>query len=78
MTTQPSNPQENEYQKMTLLMMVQLAAPHTWPAAIIPALIGTCLAAAFGFSVSATLAMVLLAIVVLMQSAVNTINDYYD
>ena len=78
MTKQPSNPQENEYQEMTLLMMVQLSAPHTWPAAIIPALIGTCLAAAFGFHVSATLAMVLLAIVILMQSAVNTINDYYD
>lgn len=59
-------------------MALQIAAPHTWPAAILPALIAMACAAANGYAVSAVMALVLLAICILMQSAVNTFNDYYD
>lgn len=59
-------------------MALQIAAPHTWPAAILPALIALACAAANGYTVSAVMALVLLAICILMQAAVNTFNDYYD
>ena len=58
-------------------MALQIAAPHTWPAAILPALIAMA-CAANGYTVSAVMALVLLAICILMQAAVNTFNDYYD
>ena len=58
-------------------MAVNLSAPHTWPAAILPALIATCAAATVA-PISVTMAITLLVIVVLMQAAVNTFNDYYD
>ena len=58
-------------------MAVNLAAPHTWPAAIMPTLIAVA-ASASVMPVSVTMACTLLVIVVLMQSAVNTFNDYYD
>ena len=59
-------------------MALQIAAPHTWPAAILPALIAMACAAANGYTVSAVMALVLLAICILMQAAVNTFNDYFD
>lgn len=59
-------------------MALQIAAPHTWPAAILPALTAMACAAANGYAVSAVMALVLLAICILMQAAVNTFNDYYD
>jgi len=58
-------------------MALNLAAPHTWPAAIMPTLVAVCAAAAVG-PVSVTVTICLLVIVVLMQSSVNTFNDYYD
>lgn len=67
-----------EYQKFTVKMTVQLAAPHTWPAAILPALVATSAAAATGHAISPIMACVLLAICILMQASVNTFNDYYD
>ncbi|MGO5315879.1 prenyltransferase [Paraeggerthella sp. LCP19S3_G8] len=59
-------------------MAVQLAAPHTWPAAILPVLVATAAAAATTGAISAVMACVLLVICVLMQASVNTFNDYYD
>ena len=59
-------------------MALQIAAPHTWPAAILPALIAMACAVANEYTVSAVMALVLLAICILMQAAVNTFNDYYD
>lgn len=64
--------------RLTLRMCVQLAAPHTWPAAIFPVLVATACATATHGGVSAVMACVLLAIAILMQAAVNTFNDYYD
>lgn len=65
------------YQPLTLRMAVNLAAPHTWPAAILPLLVAVVLAAS-QTAVSVTLVIDMLLIVVLMQSSVNTFNDYYD
>lgn len=64
--------------RLTPRMAWQLAAPHTWPAAILPALVAVAAASATAASVSVTMSCVLLAICVLMQAAVNTFNDYYD
>ncbi len=62
---------------MTARMALNLAAPHTWPAAILPALIASAAATRMG-PVSVSMTLALLVIVILMQSAVNTFNDYYD
>lgn len=70
--------QEAAFGRLTPLMALQLAAPHTWPAAILPALVAVSCAAAQGFPVSVTMACALLAICILMQAAVNTFNDYFD
>lgn len=55
-----------------------MAAPHTWPASIYPVLLAAVLALACGHTLSLTLLFTLLLIAVLMQSAVNTFNDYQD
>ena len=73
MTSLSSNPKERAYGRFTAQMALDIAAPHTWPVAV-----ATSLAIATGYQVSATLAVVLLAICILMQSSVNTFNDYYD
>ncbi len=73
-----AKPAPIRYERLTSRMALQLAAPHTWPAAILPALIGIATGAAVSNAVSFTTALVLLAICILMQSAVNTFNDYYD
>jgi len=66
------------YQKLTPKAILQLAAPHTWaPASIIPVLFAGILALGNNmFSVG--LFYILLLSSVLMQSAVNSLNDYYD
>jgi len=66
-----------KYARFTVQMAWNLAAPHTWPAAIMPTLVAVSAAGVAG-SVSVTMSLTLLAIVVLMQSSVNTFNDYYD
>ena len=66
------------FQPLTPKMALQLAAPHTWPAAILPTLIATCAAASIKHVCSVSASIVCLVIVILMQSAVNTFNDYYD
>ena len=68
---------QNDYSRLAPEMALNLAAPHTWPAAIMPTLVAICAAGCIG-PVSFTLSLVLLVIVVLMQSSVNTFNDYYD
>ena len=81
MNTTATNPEpisRSEYGRFTPLMALQIAAPHTWPAAILPALIAMACAATNRYTVSAVMALVLLAICILMQAAVNTFNDYYD
>lgn len=78
MMSHVSEHKEQAYGRFTVKMALDIAAPHTWPAAILPVAVATSLAIATGYQVSATLAIVLLAICILMQSSVNTFNDYYD
>lgn len=74
---------DGRFAPLTPKLMMQLAAPHTWPASIFPVLVALALACVLGGragsgQVSGLMACVLLAISVSMQSAVNTINDYFD
>lgn len=78
MNEETSTASEGTYGRLTARMAVQLAAPHTWPAAILPALVAVAAAAVTAPTVSVVMACVLLVICVLMQAAVNTFNDYYD
>ena len=66
------------YAPLKAAFALQLAAPHTWPASILPVFFSIALAAVSGGKVSLTLAAALLCISVLMQSAANTLNDYFD
>ena len=66
------------FERFTARMAWNLAAPHTWPAAILPVALSIACACTTHGSVSATLSITLLAICILMQSSVNTFNDYYD
>lgn len=76
--TRTQNQEEQPFGRFTAKMAIDIAAPHTWPASLLPVAIAVCLATATGYAVSASLAIVLLAICILMQSSVNTFNDYYD
>lgn len=74
-----ANDEFKEYGHLTVTLALQLAAPHTWVAAILPVLIATCCAAVTSTSpLSVVMICVLLVICILMQSAVNTFNDYFD
>ena len=57
---------------------IQFAAPHTWPASVLPALLGAAFAYAGGYALAAWRLLITLVTGVLLQSAVNTLNDYRD
>ncbi|MBR5260326.1 MAG: prenyltransferase [Eggerthellaceae bacterium] len=80
MTTEieTTSTKSTEYQPLTPKLAWQLAAPHTWPASIMPIAVATAAAYATNGSVSFSMSVTLLVICVLMQSAVNTFNDYFD
>lgn len=69
---------QTAYEPFTLKLAWDLAAPPTWPAAIMPALVAIALSATFLGSVNVILACLLVVICILMQSAANMINDYFD
>ena len=64
--------------RLSLLMALRLAAPHTWAASLIPALLGAALTDAAGLSVDTGMLLCLTAACVFMQAAANTFNDYSD
>ena len=63
---------------MTAAAAIRLAAVHTWPAAVCPALFGSFWCLQRGISMSPAQAVLLAAACVLSQSSVNTLNDYVD
>lgn len=67
-----------EYVTLSPKMMVQLAAPHTWVAAVAPVLVGVSIALSVQGSVSHELWIIMLVTCILMQSGVNILNDYMD
>lgn len=66
------------YEGMTAAAAIRLAAVHTWPAAVCPALFGIFWCLQRGISMSPAQAVLLAAACVLSQSSVNTLNDYVD
>ena len=64
--------------KTGLREIVLLAAPHTWAASCVPALLSAVLARVHTGRVSLVMALLTLLISVLMQSAVNAFDDYSD
>lgn len=73
-----ANTQTLSFTPLSPKLALQLAAPHTWPASIMPAFVATAAALSMKGSISVVLTLVLLLICVLMQSSVNTFNDYFD
>jgi 1,4-dihydroxy-2-naphthoate octaprenyltransferase len=67
-----------EYRRISLKNALNLAAPHTWPASVFPVLLGTLLSAALSRSFDPIVFFALIVAAVLLQSSVNTINDYFD
>jgi len=55
-----------------------LAAPHTWAASVMPVMLGAVLSVALTGLCVIPILLCVLPIAVLMQAAVNTINDYCD
>ena len=67
-----------EYTRLTPKLALQLAAPHTWPAAILPCLAGVCAAGVYAGRLSIIISLILLVICILFQAAANTFNNYFD
>ena len=63
---------------LTPRLMLQLAAPHTWAASVMPVFLAMSFTAADFGTLSSLMVIILLLISILMQSAVNTFNDYQD
>ena len=78
MTESASSKDQRPYERFTLKMAVELAAPHTWPASILPVLVATSCAVVHSPALDILMVCALLAICILMQASVNTFNDYYD
>lgn len=67
-----------EQKSLNARLALQLAAPHTWAASVTPVLLtGAIVYRDYG-NLNTVLFLVLLLICILMQSAVNTLNDYHD
>lgn len=68
----------NGYDRLTARQAVQLANPRSWVASVLPALFAAIYCALDGFDVHPGRAAALTALCALMQSSVNTLNDYFD
>ncbi|MEG0750740.1 MAG: prenyltransferase [Oscillospiraceae bacterium] len=67
------------FKKLTARAALNLAASHTWPpSSVLTVIYGSLLALFLGCEWSTLIFCAVLAISVLMQSAVNTLNDYHD
>lgn len=63
---------------LTPRLAIRLAAPHTWPASVYPALFGELYCLLAGYEMTLAMAAALLCACILMQSSVNTLNDFFD
>ncbi len=73
-----ASPTSEHRDRLTPRLMLQLAAPHTWPAAVMPVLGSAAMAYSTTGALEAPLVLLLLVICVLMQSTANALNDYFD
>lgn len=63
---------------MTPRLALNLAAPHTWAASVFPALFADFYCWQQGLGLAWIKGIMLLAACIFLQSAVNTLNDYFD
>lgn len=63
---------------MTVKSIIELAAPHTWPASTIPVFLAAMLGASLEHQFSPYLFFSVLLTSIFLQCAVNTLNDYAD
>jgi hypothetical protein len=63
---------------LTLKLALQLAAPHTWIASIGPVIFGILFCKLEKYPLSFWKSILLILACILMQSSVNTLNDYVD
>ena len=66
------------YKRLTLRSVVELAAPRTWGASVMPVILASALTIVWTGSINVLLFFSLLATSVCLQCAVNTLNDYSD
>ncbi|WP_410207878.1 prenyltransferase [Fusobacterium sp.] len=66
------------YDKITFKMAINLAAPHTWVASVIPACFGIIFCKLYKLHLTLSQSILLVLACILMQSSVNTLNDYVD
>ena len=66
------------YKGLTVRTAIQLAAPHTWVASVYPALFGVLFSRISGYGLRIPTGGMLILACILMQAAVNTLNDYAD
>ncbi|MEI3266101.1 MAG: hypothetical protein V8R85_02745 [Frisingicoccus sp.] len=70
--------QSEHYRSLTPRLALSLAAPHTWVASAFPALFADFYCWQQGLGLTWLKGVMLLAACVFLQSAVNTLNDYFD
>ena len=67
-----------KYETLTPKLALLLANPQTWVASVYPAVFGILYCLRAGYRPGIAKAAVLVLICILMQSAVNTLNDHFD
>jgi 1,4-dihydroxy-2-naphthoate octaprenyltransferase len=71
-------PEKKEYEKLNRKLVIGFAAPNTWSASILASVFGVALSFALKGLWDPALSGCMIIICVLMQSAANTLNDYFD
>jgi len=66
------------YKRLTLRSIIELAAPWTWSASVMPVLLAAAITIVWTGNLNVLLFFSLLATSVCLQCAVNTLNDYSD
>ena len=68
----------NNYEKLSVKMAINLANPPSWVASVIPSVFGVLFCFRYGLGLGLFKSIALILVCILMQSAVNTLNDYFD
>ena len=78
MMVQEYSKMNQEQKNLNLSLSIQMAAPHTWPASVIPVLFSGALVYRITGELILSTWIPLILISILMQSAANIFNDYFD
>lgn len=69
---------QRNHHRLRLIDIINLAAPHTWPGSVAPAMVGLAISYSYQPHLNPIMVLCLFVITILMQSAVNTFDDYAD